>query len=74
MTKFEAFNRIKAQLDALTDEQVETLVALAEAFSVEALTEDERTLAAIQEGVAQAKSGERASQAVVDKLLGSSWR
>jgi len=74
MTRAETIDTIKSKLDAMTDEQLAALADMADAYTRPEPVEDEATRAAIAEGVAQSKAGERAPQHLVDELLKQPWR
>ncbi len=74
MTRMQAIDAIKAKLDEMTDEQVQALADIAEAYTRAVAVEDDATKAAIAEGVRQAKAGQRVSAAEADALLKRPWR
>ena len=74
MTKTEAIDQIHSTLPALTTEQAQALAEMAAAWARLPPPEDEATLAAIAEGIAQADHGEFADPAEVDALLDRPWK
>ncbi len=74
MTRTQAIDTIKSKLDEMTDEQVQSLADIAEAYTRTVPAEDAATRAAIAEGVRQAKAGERVPAAEFDQLLKQPWR
>lgn len=61
MTRTQAIDLIRAKLDDLTDEQLDALADITDAFTRDVPDEDDATRAAIAEGIAQADRGELAT-------------
>ena len=74
MTRTQAIDTIKAKLEDMTDEQLAALADIADSYARAVPSEDDATRAAIAEGVAQAKTGQRISQGDTDALLKTAWR
>jgi predicted transcriptional regulator len=72
-SKHEAIARIQSTLPELTAAQAEALAEIATAWTRAAPAEDDATLAAIREGLAEADRGEFVDPAVLDGLLARPW-
>ena len=76
MTRTETIEKIAAVLDSLPDERLEMLAEITDGWNSEGARplEDDRTKAAIAEGLAQAQNGDFADSAEVEDLLKRPWK